>query len=135
MGAPVTILQNVCLARPEIHKETTVWLRTRHIINLRKVSLVTRSQDDCMLIQRLASNAARYSLDAPGALHDRSPSLDEPATPTPKGKGPRLPQVPRDRDFSSDFSNLTLESSPGGEYGRTGQDGQVPISLDEGRNS
>lgn len=74
----------------------------------------------------------RYPPDTPGVLHERTPSFDEPATPTPKGKGYRLPQVASGRDFSSNFNDLTLDSSC--ESGDNGL-GQLPTSLDEGRNS
>ncbi|TLD11468.1 hypothetical protein E2P81_ATG10179, partial [Venturia nashicola] len=62
-------------------------------------------------------------------------SLDRAAAPGLHNTEYKLPQVPRQSDFSSDFTGLTFSSQQAGYNDRHGIGGQTPMHLNEGRNS
>lgn len=62
-------------------------------------------------------------------------SLDRAAAPGLHNTEYKLPQVPRQSDFSSDFTGLTLSSQQAGQRDRRDTDGRIPMQLNEGRNS
>lgn len=76
--------------------------------------------------------SSRRSSISVDSLNDSS--LDRSAAPGLHNTEYKLPQVPIERDFSSDFTGLTFGSQNGGRT-RESVDGQIPTQLDEGRNS
>jgi len=74
----------------------------------------------------------RRSSSSADSLNDSS--LSRAAAPGLHNTEYKLPQVPIERDFSSDFTGLTFGSQNVGRNTESG-DGRIPTQLDEGRNS
>jgi hypothetical protein len=105
--------------------------RPEHVLTNAATAATPHQQASAATPTNNYTSSRRSSVSA-DSLKDSS--LSRAAAPGLHNTEYKLPQVPTERDFSSDFTGLTFGSQHLGKTRESG-DGRIPTQFDEGRNS